>query len=119
MCKIVKMMNRQVAEHYQWGAVCDGWRLLDRSDLSVIQERIPPDAGEVTHFHRHARQLFFVIEGQLQIELAGEVFALVAGDALEVPPEQPHRVRNVSAANVSFLVVSAPSTRGDRVNSEG
>ncbi len=110
--------NCATAEHYRWGSVCEGWRLLDRPDLTVIQERIPPDAGEVKHVHRHARQLFFVLEGQLQIELHGDLHVLEVGDALEVPPEQSHRVRNVSSADVSFLVVSAPSTRGDRVNLE-
>jgi hypothetical protein len=40
------------AEHYVWGSVCDGWRLLNEADLSVIQERVPPGQGEVRHFHR-------------------------------------------------------------------
>ena len=31
------------AEHYVWGDVCDGWRLLQREDMSVIQERVPPE----------------------------------------------------------------------------
>ena len=43
--------NRSNAEHYVWGDGCDGWRLLDRPDLSVIEERIPPGRGEVVHFH--------------------------------------------------------------------
>jgi len=108
--------NQSTAEYYQWGEVCEGWRLLDRSDLSVIQERIPPGGGEVRHLHHRARQLFFVISGRLQIDFDSETFGLEPGDSLEVPPQQPHRVRNVSAADAVFLVVSAPTTRGDREN---
>jgi quercetin dioxygenase-like cupin family protein len=110
--------NLRTAEHYRWGDICDGWRLLNRPDLSVIQERIPPGAGEVKHYHEHARQLFFVLSGQLDIELNGQAFRLCTGDSLEVPPGDPHRVRNVAEADAMFLVVSAPTTHGDRVNLE-
>jgi len=110
--------NIGTAEHYVWGEACDGWRLLDRAELNVIQERIPPGAGEVRHFHARARQLFFVLRGQLQIEQSDEVFQLHAGDSLEMPPGVAHRVRNVSDVDASFLVVSAPTTKGDRINVE-
>jgi len=106
------------AEHYRWGDVCDGWRLLDRPDLSVTQERIPPGAGEVRHYHQQARQVFFVLDGELQIEARDQVHRLSRGDSLEVPPGAAHRVRNASAADVSFLVVAAPSTQGDRIDLE-
>jgi len=110
--------NTANAEHYPWGQVCDGWRLLERSDLSVIQERIPPNAGEISHFHQRARQLFFVLSGELQIQLGEQRFHLSPGDSLEVPPGDRHRVRNEGSIEATFLVVSAPTTRGDRVNVE-
>jgi len=110
--------NQSSAEHYRWGQVCDGWRLLDRSDLSVIQERIPPGAGEVRHYHQRARQLFFVLAGELLIELGEQQFRLSLGDSLEVPPGAPHRVRNDAQVDATFLVVSAPTTQADRVNLE-
>jgi mannose-6-phosphate isomerase-like protein (cupin superfamily) len=106
------------AEHYQWGQVCDGWRLLERADLSVIQERIPPGAGEIEHFHQRARQLFFVLTGELQIQLGEKRLLLSPNDSLEIPPGEPHRVRNAGTVDATFLVVSAPTTRGDRVNLE-
>jgi len=110
--------NRLNTEHYAWGDGCDGWRLLNREDLSVTQERMPAGTSETRHYHHRARQLFFVLDGRLEIELGGEVFALARTDALEVPPGQPHQVRNVSDAAAWFLVVSAPSTVRDRVNLE-
>jgi mannose-6-phosphate isomerase-like protein (cupin superfamily) len=110
--------NTRTAEHYRWGQACDGWRLLDRPDLTVIQERIPSGEGEVKHFHRRSRQLFFVLDGEVQIEMNGETLTLKSGDALEVPPAQAHRVRNVASEPVLLLVISAPSTHGDREESE-
>jgi mannose-6-phosphate isomerase-like protein (cupin superfamily) len=111
---VTRIRNRKTAEHYRWGEVCDGWRLLDGSDVAVIQERIPPGAGEVRHLHRRARQLFFVLAGQLMFDIGDEVVGLGPGDAIEVPPLTPHCVRNVSEAEAMFLVVSSPSTKGDR-----
>jgi mannose-6-phosphate isomerase-like protein (cupin superfamily) len=110
--------NTSSAEHYRWGQVCDGWRLLERSDLSVIQERIPPGTGEITHYHSRARQLFYVLAGELQLQLGEQLFRLSPGDSLEVPPGSHHRVRNEGELDAAFLVVSAPTTQGDRVNVE-
>jgi mannose-6-phosphate isomerase-like protein (cupin superfamily) len=110
--------NVEISEHYRWGGVCDGYRLLDHPDLSVIAERIPPGAGELRHVHARARQFFFVLRGRLEIEIGECRFDLRAEDSLEVPPEQPHRVSNVGEVEAVFLVVSAPSTHGDRIDLE-
>ena len=109
--------NRRTVEHYKWGHA-DGWRLLDRQDLSVIQERMPPGSAEVQHLHRHSRQLFYLLEGRIQMELPGDVLTLEPGDAIEIAPGQPHRVRNVSSADALLLVISAPSTASDREETE-
>lgn len=110
------IQNEENVERYTWGDVCDGWRLLDRPDLSVIQERIPPGAGEVTHVHERARQVFFVLRGQLRIDIDTVAFFLGVGDSLEIPPGEVHRVRNGAATDAVFLVISSPSARGDRTN---
>lgn len=105
------------AEHYTWGGACDGWRLLDDPSLSVIQERVPPLAGEALHLHVRARQFFYVLSGTASMEFEDGVVCFGAGQGLHVPPGTPHRFVNRSDADVVFLVVSAPSTRGDRVES--
>jgi mannose-6-phosphate isomerase-like protein (cupin superfamily) len=112
------LKNTKTAEHYQWGEACDGWRLLDHPDLTVIQERMPAGETEVKHVHLRARQLFYVLRGRLQIDLDGTVLKLGPGDAVEVAPGQSHRVRNTSTRAASLLVVSSPSTGRDREERE-
>lgn len=107
------------AEHYTWGGTCDGWRLLDDPALSVIRERVPPLAGEAPHFHVRARQFFYVLSGTACMEFEAGAVTIGAGQGLHVPPGTPHRVVNRSDAYVVFLVVSAPSTRGDRAAAPG
>jgi mannose-6-phosphate isomerase-like protein (cupin superfamily) len=110
--------NVKTAEHYRWGDECDGWHLLEQPDLSVIQERIPPGSGEVQHYHARARQLFYLLAGELEIQLRERVFSLSPGDALEIPPGDAHLVRNRGRVDAVFHVVSSPTTRDDRVNIE-
>ena len=112
------VVNVENAEHYTWGAGCDGWRLLNTSDLSVIQERIPAGLGEVKHYHDRARQLFYVLQGQLEIEADDETVQLERGDSFEISAGVEHQVRNPFGKETLFLVISAPSTQGDRVNLE-
>ena len=102
------------AEHYRWGEGCDGWHLLKRADLSVIRERVPPGAAETRHRHACARQFFYVLDGTAVIEVEGAHHVVAAGHGLHVPPGAAHRFRNDSAEDVHFIVVSAPTSRGDR-----
>lgn len=48
--------------------------------------------------------------------LNGEHVTLTAGEAIEIPPLAPHQARNDGQETVEFLVISQPTTRGDRVN---
>jgi quercetin dioxygenase-like cupin family protein len=106
------------APHYRWGAGCDGWHLLRAPGLSVIQERMPPATSEVRHRHGVARQFFYVLSGELELELAGVRHRLEAGAGLEVPPGAPHEASNRSEADVEFLVISQPPSHGDRLPAE-
>jgi len=106
------------AEHYTWGQGCDGWHLLAGTDLSVIEERMPGGAAEVRHRHARARQFFYVLEGELTIELEGTVHRLRVHEGLHVAPGMAHQVRNKAIADARMLVISAPRSHGDRVNLE-
>jgi mannose-6-phosphate isomerase-like protein (cupin superfamily) len=105
------------AEHYIWGDICDGWHLLKRDDMSVIQERVPAGGTEVMHYHGRARQFFYILDGEGTMALEGQVIVLKKGQGIEISPEVEHQFRNQSNADVHFLVLSVPSTRGDRINS--
>jgi mannose-6-phosphate isomerase-like protein (cupin superfamily) len=114
---MVEKISRASAEHYNWGDTansCDGWHLLRSAELSVIEERMPPGTREQRHRHRHSRQMFYVLEGELTMESAGSVHTLRAGEALEVAPQVPHQPMNRSAADARFLVISQPPSHGDR-----
>ena len=107
-------ISRDNAEHYVWGGACDGWRLLRSDALSVIEERMPPATAEQRHFHTRARQFFYVLEGELTMELAGGLHRLTPGQGLEIAPGEPHQAMNQADHDVRFMVISQPPSHGDR-----
>lgn len=105
-------IRRETARHAVWDEVCDAYHLLDRQDLSVVQEILP--AGTVTepHAHQRSRQFFYVLAGTATVVLGRREFTLEVGDGIEIPPRTGHHVRNEGEQPVELLVVSAPRVGG-------
>jgi len=109
-----KVISTESAPHYQWGDNCDGWHLVRTDALSVIEERMPPGTSERSHLHGAARQFFYVLAGELTLELDGTEHRLGANQGLEVAPGLAHQAFNRGEQDVRFLVVSQPPSHGDR-----
>ncbi len=110
------MISRDNAEHYLWGHGCDGWHLVRTPQLSVIEERMPAGTAERRHRHQRARQFFYVLSGELTLEVDGQVSLLTTGQGLEIAPEASHQAMNRSSGDVRFLVTSQPPSHGDRID---
>ncbi len=108
------IVSRDTAEHYTWGEMCDGWHLLKSSGLSVIQERVPPGGAEQMHYHNHAHQFFFVLSGEATLEIDDHRRVLHSQQGISVPPGLPHRLVNEANQDLTFIVISAPQSHGDR-----
>lgn len=97
-----------------WGGSCQTWELLSGKDLVVFRERMPAGTAEVEHYHKQARQFFFVLDGELTITLNGVEHTLKQYVGLEIPPGEVHRVHNTSSGTTEFLAIAHPSTMPDR-----
>jgi len=107
------------AEHYKWGGAqntdCDGWYLVGAESLSVIEELMPAGTSESRHYHKAARQFFYVLEGELTIEVEHHLFPVRHGEGIEVHPGQAHQAMNRSDRPLRMLVISQPPSHEDRV----
>lgn len=110
------VVNRDNAEHYRWGVDCDGWHLVKDKQLSVIEEVMPPGAAEIRHYHERSQQFFYILTGEVLMEINGENVLIPAGSGARILPGTRHQIRNPSSSPVRFLVVSQPPTRGDRLD---
>ncbi len=115
-----QVISVKSAEHYQWGGpqgtACDGWHLVKTADLSVIEELMPPGTSEVRHSHAHARQFFFVLAGELTLEVEYHHFLVRAGEGIEVSPGQRHQALNQGQSPLRIIVTSQPPSHGDRMD---
>lgn len=105
---------KDIAQHYQWGDNCDGWYLENEQDRSVIQERMPAGTSESRHVHHQAKQFFFILSGSVMMEMEGTIHELKVHEGITVLPGVRHRISNESVEDAVFLVISTPTTRGDR-----
>lgn len=108
------VVSRENAEHYRWGVDCDGWHLVRDRNLSVIEEFMPPGAAEVRHYHACAQQFFYILNGEVLMEVNGENILIPAGGGIRILPGTRHQIRNPSSTAVRFLVISQPPSHGDR-----
>ena len=104
------------AEHYTWGANCDGWHLLRSDSLTVIEERMPPGTSEQMHYHQNAQQVFYVLSGIATFEIEGELKSVNARQSVHIPKGVKHCILNNNDEDLHFLVISEPKSHGDRVN---
>jgi mannose-6-phosphate isomerase-like protein (cupin superfamily) len=109
------MVDKNNTEHYTWGQNCDGWHLLKSSEISIIQERMPPSTYEVRHQHSKSRQFFFILSGEATMEVNGEIQHLKTNQGIEIPPQTSHQMMNKANAVLEFIVVSCPPSHGDRI----
>jgi mannose-6-phosphate isomerase-like protein (cupin superfamily) len=91
---VTEPISTATADHYVWGEICDGWHLVRTGDLSIIEERMPPGSAEQRHWHQHARQFFYVLEGELTMQFDDRATVL--------------------KTDTRFLVISQPPSHGDR-----
>jgi mannose-6-phosphate isomerase-like protein (cupin superfamily) len=115
MAEAIQTIDRRTAQHYSWGNNCDGWHLVKTEALSIIEEKMPPGTSEVRHYHQKSNQFFYVLKGNLQIEVEENEVELNAGQGLHIEAGQRHQVFNRSAGDAEFLVVSNPPSHGDRI----
>src|SRR5258708_7679614 len=107
-------VSRENAEHYRWGTNCDAWFMVKDKHLTVIEEFMPPGAAEIRHYHEKAQQFFYILAGEVMMEVEGQTMLIPAGSGVHILPGRRHQIRNPSSSAARFLVISQPPTRGDR-----
>jgi mannose-6-phosphate isomerase-like protein (cupin superfamily) len=108
--------SKENSEHYNWGNNCSGWHLVKSESLSVIEELMPPKTQEKKHYHNNSQQFFRILNGKATFEIDNEIIEVESGNGIHIPPKVKHQIRNDQSVNLEFIVISEPTTRGDRFN---
>lgn len=89
-------------------------RLLADSDatggaLSVMRTTMKEGIeGARPHTHSKSAELFYMLEGELQILIGEQVLIAGKGDLVIVPPNMAHAFATTSGQSADFLIVQAP-----------
>jgi mannose-6-phosphate isomerase-like protein (cupin superfamily) len=106
--------SKDNSEHYTWGDNCSGWHLVQSESLSVVEELMPPNTQEKKHYHSMSQQFFRILKGTATFEVEDEIFEVEDGEGIYISPNLTHRIRNDQHKDLEFIVISEPTTRGDR-----
>jgi mannose-6-phosphate isomerase-like protein (cupin superfamily) len=70
------------------------------------------EAGQATerHYHRATEEIYYVVEGEGELEIDGERQRVSAGDAALIPPGTRHQIR-ADSGRLRFLCCCAPPYR--------
>lgn len=108
------IIDQKTAVHYQWGDHCDAWVMLNKPELSVKTEKMPAGTQEQPHFHKEARQFFYILSGTAVFHLKDEQKIVYPTQSIFIEPTIPHFIANESAEELEFMVISQPSADQDR-----
>lgn len=110
--------SKENSEHYKWGDNCSGWHLVKTQSLSVIEELMSPKTQEKKHYHNSSQQFFRILSGKATFEIENEIVEIEKGNGIHIPPKTKHRIQNDQSEYLEFIVISEPTTRGDRYDDD-
>jgi mannose-6-phosphate isomerase-like protein (cupin superfamily) len=80
---------------------------------SVAEVTIQPGGCSVCHYHRQAEEVYYILRGQGQMVLDGEVRLVGPGDAVIIPPPTQHLIHNTGTEELVMVVTCAPAWSPD------
>lgn len=84
-----------------------------RSNFALVQFQAGQDFK--AHYHNIMEENFFILEGEVDIEVDGVCHTLKAGQLIHIEPKEVHYVINRSNAAVKMVSTLAPYQEVDKV----
>jgi mannose-6-phosphate isomerase-like protein (cupin superfamily) len=96
------------AAHFSRDGGYKGQVLFGGESCQIIATLVPPGVeGPPTHVHP-SDQIYYIVEGDLEIELGSETVRVTGGESVFIPAGLPHHNRNVSDRPETHLEVITP-----------
>lgn len=76
--------------------------------ITVFITHTSPGGGPPLHLHTFEDELFFILEGEYQFQVAGRRIKAPAGSFLYAPKGVPHTFANLTSAPAKMLVFTIP-----------
>ena len=76
---------------------------------SLAEVVLPPGKGSLPHYHPKVEEVYYLLQGEAEMEVDGQVERVGPGDVVVIPPRATHYIRNLSDKEVILLVTCAPA----------
>lgn len=87
------------------------------AEVSVIRQRQQPEGTNPAHSHDR-EEVMVVLAGTVAVTAGDDAHRLVAGDALIVPAQTPHRIENAGPDVAEWLLVAPAGVRFFHANGD-
>jgi quercetin dioxygenase-like cupin family protein len=75
----------------------------------LLEVSLAPGMAVPRHTHTREDEVYFVLEGELEVTVGDKIFVLGPGDTLLAPRDIPHKLRNSGNTTNHYLLVFSPS----------
>ncbi len=83
-------------------------------DIEFGLIRLLPGEHVSGHIHEKMDECFYMISGEIHMEVNGEDNVLRTGDYIHVSKNEPHILKNLTNEAAKLAVVKAPFAEGDK-----
>jgi len=77
-------------------------------EYSVVEETVPAGGGVPLHVHHREDEIFYVLEGEFEIQCGERTFTATRGSQGTAPRDIPHGFRNVGSTPATILMTLRP-----------
>lgn len=75
---------------------------------SLAEARLQPGGQTTPHAHPQTEEIYYLLAGEAEMQIEGEVQSVGPGDAIAIPPGAVHTIRNTGKTTLKFLCCCAP-----------
>jgi quercetin dioxygenase-like cupin family protein len=98
-----------VSSVWAWGG---RWSPLVSSEdsaggYSILEQKMPEKAGPPPHVHEHTDEIFYILDGEVRLQIEGDIAIGTAGDLVRIPRGVSHAFA-VKSPTARFLNLYVP-----------
>lgn len=106
----MKIINREAAKIIVTAHGSEIRPLIDRTTSSIqkcslAEEILPPRAIVAPHYHKRTEEIYYILTGAGEMRVGGETREVAAGDAVFIPLDHVHSLKNTGTEPIKLLLV--------------
>jgi len=80
---------------------------------SLAEATLDPGDATARHYHARSEELYYLLDGEAEMEVEGQTRTVRAGDAILIPAGSWHQIRATGETPLRFLCCCAPPYSDD------